>query len=108
MRLTQTMILNKHKMYQIPQDEYGFLMSTNKLGRLEDIEEDLGIDLVTLFKAFENGVYYKIDNEIEFGTVEHFVPYMNKKLHLRPLYKELRLSLKDYGKTWALTKEELE
>lgn len=28
-----------------------------KLGKLEDIEEELGIDLATLFKALKNGVY---------------------------------------------------
>ena len=31
----------------------------NKLGQLEDIEEELGIDLITLFKALKNGVYHK-------------------------------------------------
>ena len=34
------------------------LDSIHKLGMLEDIEEELGIDLVTLFKALKNGKIY--------------------------------------------------
>ena len=30
-----------------------------KLGQLEDIEEELGIDFITLFKALENVIYVK-------------------------------------------------
>lgn len=73
----------------------------------KNIEEELGIDLITLFKALKGQIWYKYDNEIYHGVVEHFVPHMDKQLHVRPLFKEVHLSLKDYGKTWALTKEEL-
>ena len=31
----------------------------SKLKSLEDIEEELGIDLITLFKALKNGIYIK-------------------------------------------------
>ena len=30
-----------------------------KLGQLEDIEEELGIDLFVLFRALKNGIYVK-------------------------------------------------
>ena len=88
---------------------------------LEDIEEELGIDLVTLFKALKNGIY-----GTSYGTSKeekHFVSYYKlsdidiKKYdgkiafiyHLGNLsYSDFIVyKLEDYGKTWALTKEEL-
>lgn len=85
----------------------------DKLGRLEDLEEELGIDLITLFIALKNGVYYRFDKRSEITKM--------KKPMLRVIDDELCLiapkwitttwmnvKLKDYGKTWALTKEELE
>ena len=38
----------------------------NKLHDLEDIEEDLGVDLLTLYNAEEEGFYYIKDNKISF------------------------------------------
>lgn len=79
-----------------------------KLGQLEDIEEELGIDLVTLFKALKNGIWYKSGREyyhaiMDFSLVSkcfrEYIPYGKTYI---------RFYLKDYGKTWALTKEELE
>lgn len=95
---------------------------SNKLGSLEDIEEKLGIDLVTVFKALKEGIYYKKDK----NAIEHFIP--NDEYHLvldcngsiRKLNYWLLSIIKvdtneyindfwvsDYGKTWALTREEL-
>ena len=78
----------------------------NKLSRLEDIEEELGIDLITLFKALKNGVYM---------STKHFdIVYCKcpKIIHYKSGWKILvygaTLSLTTYGKTWALTKEELQ
>lgn len=77
----------------------------NKLGQLEDIEDKLGIDLITLFKALKNGVYYRnAQKEINYA----------KNIRLSFAYKTLVVdyrtykNLCDYGKTWALTKGELE
>lgn len=73
-----------------------------KLGQYEDIEDELGIDLLTLFKALKNGIYSK-----QYGHlfVEHFVLKHDKELHCRPTYcAEIRFALKDYGKTWWLEK----
>lgn len=108
----------------------------SKLGQLEDIEEDLGIDLITLFKAIENGFYYRKESEIYFcrwcirvgsNLVETSPCYAVKNTTLKSCYlgdveevvpvedahywswKTSRfVRLKDYGKTWALTREELE
>ena len=91
----------------------------DKLGKLEDIEEELGIDLITLFKALK-------DRQVIF---KHIYGLENPKIYLEThkiagllfdgknyglwLYDngfgdEFWVYTKDYGKTWALTKEELE
>ena len=87
----------------------------DKLGQLEDIEEELGIDLLTLFKALkQNYVYRKgLDNNL-FYNCEVCVRSVSMKGLM--CFNEgfgwgecdFTLSWKDYGKTWALTKEEIE
>lgn len=72
-----------------------------KLGRLEDLEEELGIDLLTLFNVLKNGMYAKLGNEIIY--IHNPVLNLDTKT-IGYLYK---YGLKDYGETWALTKEEL-
>lgn len=74
----------------------------NKLSKLEDIEEDLGVDLIklltsgtifTIDKVY--GIFYHIDIEnggvytSEYDADDEFYPFS------------------DYGKTWAFTREEL-
>ena len=89
-----------------------------KLQELEDIEEELGIDLLTLFKALKNGIYLKFGSEKNIGVYYEHRAILPR--HFDKDYKgyfidlQLELSInfnfyfKDYGKTWALTKEELE
>lgn len=95
--------------YDYNRDNYGALLSStesviNKLGELEDIENELGIDLATLFKALKDGIWFEDCNEIIF-TDDNRVCITNDALFI-PAY-EMWLDFKDYGKTWALTKEEL-
>ena len=94
----------------------------DKLGKLEDLESKLGIDLITLFKALKNGFYTKSNNGIKFWKEDdkHFVYVRDLKYDIEICCEEcenaigavptmfLERSTKDYGKTWALTKEELE
>lgn len=83
----------------------------DKLGQLEDIEEELGIDLITLFKALKNGVYVKMDGYIDFHRVG-----IDENTQLRTfsfsqidgVQFDYFLDFENYGKTWALTKGELE
>ena len=82
----------------------------DKLSQLEDIEEELGIDLLTLFKALESGVWYKDykDNDkIKFtNRVEE---NMRCKEFIVPAkYTIIALKFKDYDETWSLTREDLE
>ena len=75
----------------------------NKLGKLEDIEEELGIDLITLFKALKNGIYKKGRNNLK-GLILYSKMPMFSFYH-KTIDAEL---IEDYGITWALTREELE
>ena len=105
---------DKHYVY-IHNEFHNIGEHVDKLGQLEDIEEELGIDLITLFKAFLYGVYYfmdgtqltkdyvyLIDNYISVGTREQL------SYSFITIFERQILSLNDYGKTWALTREELE
>ena len=82
---------------------------TDKLGQLEDIEDELGIDLITLFKALKNGIYIKKQSQTKYPLALLRTHYSN---HTTRYYvfdngKEKEIKLNKYGKTWALTKEEL-
>ena len=85
----------------------------NKLGQLEDIEEKLGIDLITLFKMLKRKRIYsvnKYDNKIQqmimYGECDLTGIFVYEKGFEYPECAK-HLLYKDYGKTWALTKEEL-
>jgi len=104
-----------------------------KLGQLEDIEDELGIDLLTLFKALKEGIWTKggfysdiLEEEPvfvarpEIGICSYYDELdenYNTLVHEEDVvciytydYEIMirQTRLKDYGKTWALTKEELE
>ena len=84
---------------------------TQKLGQLEDIEEELGIDLITFFKYMFADKFYVKDKYL--GIVErlfwsisrNYVEVVEEKYPYGDCTETL--NFKDYGKTWALTKEEL-
>ena len=90
----------------------------NKLGQHEDIEQELGIDLATLFKA-RNG-FYACDEEYDkviFYEDDLWINIESEMLGGSKLIKtegnvryvsHSQCDFKDYGKTWALTREELE
>ena len=80
-----------------------------KLKSLEDIEEELGIDLITLFKALkQKHVFHKENVKIEILGIH----IKSNELYLYGFAEDtthtIYLSLKEYGKTWVLTREELE
>lgn len=96
--------------YDYATNELGFSISDSqqildKLGQLEDIEEELGIDLIILLTAIlKTGAYFKTLGHcyIGFDLIEQdskddwYLDMTNGVYYF-----------KDYGKTWALTKEEL-
>lgn len=103
----------------------------NKLDKIEQIEKKLGIDLITLFKALENGIWTKggfygsrLEKIAEFVEKPEIGICYYQQLDenydvileeenswcIFTLYYDDRnrmTRLKDYGKTWALTREEL-
>lgn len=80
-----------------------------KLSQLEDIEDDLGIDLATLFTALTKGIYYKDYNgEIKYINTPAIwlkVECYNEWLECHWVIEQHRVE--NYGKDWALTEGEL-
>ena len=80
-----------------------------KLRQLEDIEEELGCPLEVVFKALKQMFVFHKEN-VKIGIL-----FLNIKSNDFYLYgfvedttQDVHLNLKDYGKTWALTREDLE
>lgn len=81
----------------------------DRLSQLEDIEEELGIDLITLFKAL-NGAWFINDKKAIYVGSPYLCYCGNYKKELEMQFRAVDVwyLVKDYGKTWALTREELE
>ena len=95
-------------------DEYDYISDLenldpiiNKLGKLEDLEEELVIDLITLLKALKDGAYIK-----GYSSKKNLCYRINYRdegvLYLCPIdiYDDY-VYVTDYGKTWSLVEEEL-
>lgn len=87
--------------------------AVNKLGKLEDIEDELGIDLITFVKLTKAKEIYDIeeDDTTTFTYIDyenHLIVCIDDFNEMSERYNEWSYRFKDYGKTWALTKEELE
>ena len=82
----------------------------DQLEEYRKIEEELSVDLITLFTALEKGVWYKDykdDDKIKFtDRVEENIKC--KEFIVPAKYTTIGLKFRDYGKTWALTREDLE
>ena len=85
-----------------------------KLGKLEDIEEELDIQLTTLFELYnkmceQKFIYVKIGNEIKCVYYDYYVIDFKNKEIIGMEYEPMSFfSFKEHGRTWALTREELE
>ncbi len=122
-RLTQKILHDGKELYGsigVPCDDLDYLkLIYDKLGQLEDIEEEIGIDLITLLKAQrQDKIYYKgyqFDYKIKECTVIYGSWIYRKGNLVYVLFLNymdwscgVQVYATDYGKTWALTKEELE
>ena len=79
-----------------------------KLGVLEDLEEEIGIDFITLSKILKQRFVYDKDQvKIELLGLH----IKSDELYLYGFVEDtmhaVYLRLKDYGKTWTITKEKL-
>lgn len=80
-----------------------------KLKQLEDIEKEIGIDLITLIKLLKEPIYYfclgsivKEENfKVDLNAKAIVINYFDGNLY------EVKLSFKDYGKTWAFKREDV-
>ena len=86
-----------------------------KLCQLEDIEEEIGIELTTLFKSLKYGVYYfTSQNQLTHDYVWLYDNYVSAILRDKLSYSLLTcfqkqiLSFEDYGKTWSIYREALD
>ena len=91
------------------------VLATNKLGRLEDIEEELGINLIKAVELCKQVNSKKVVYTKERWGIDtiKIIDELDVELFSHRLYKSacgmyVSLDLYEYGKTWALTKEELE
>ena len=103
-------------------------LASQKLGELEDIEEELEIDLVYIFNVLKNGIWvkqpsyiampiYKIDSIDLKLCINSYGNVSFKKMYHEDLdgcleetgeeYELSKYGKQDYGVSWALTKEEL-
>lgn len=81
----------------------------NKLGKIEDIEEEIGIDLITLFKALKQMFVFDEENiKIELLSLH----IKSNKLYLYGFVEDtsqvVYLSFEDYKKTWWLKDDKSE
>lgn len=77
-----------------------------KLVQLENIEEELGVELTTLFKALRDGVFINEDGSVYkdyIKSIEHWPDCWGFITN----EEDIEVFFEDYGVTWALTIEEL-
>lgn len=89
--------------------------------RIKDIEKELAIDLITLFKAVNDGFYYTKPHLIKSDNGNYSIHYVGTKARGIRLCgfgwcltffdetgKQDIIPIRTYKKNWALTREELE
>jgi len=88
-------------------------LAEEKLCQLEDIEDELGIDLITLFNVLKDKkvwvVYAERISRFYITNIDIKKVIITGEINIgKYACFEKTYNIKDYGKTWALTKEELE
>ena len=92
-----------------------FAQMIDELCEYKTIEEELGIELITLFEALKNGVYYftsdgqlihdyvwLVNNYIGVGTPDKL------SFSFKTISDGQTLLFENYGKTWSVYKQTLE
>ena len=97
----------------------------NKLGQLEDLEEEIGMSLLLLFRILKHGrIIHKykifcaskkmilessIINGLFYESGQYGLEVYNEEDDIDEEYNDFKyVYIKDYGKTWAITRKELE
>ena len=80
----------------------------DKLGQYEDLEEEIGIDLITLFKATQQGIWMKRNKDFYFFD-NLIVDFKHKCLVQIVSNDEVEtFPFDSYGEDCGLSREELE
>lgn len=81
---------------------------SQKLGPLEDLEEEIGINLITLFKATQQGIWMKHNGAFYF--FDNLIVDLKHKCLVQIVSNDEveTFPFDSYGEDWALTREELE
>lgn len=111
MRLTKR---NKNGFYELEdrQERYGDKI-IQIVGRYEDIEEEFDIELGILVKVLKQGIIYVPFIYKKDGTLEQTAPVRVIGINQNSIIYEnmggcyMTKRIKDYGKTWSLTEDEL-
>ena len=82
------------------------------LGDYRELKDRLGCDPMIVLKALENGIYYRFDEKSEATKTRKPMLRIidNEFCFIAPKWITttwMNVKLKEHGKTWALTKEEL-
>ena len=116
----KTEFSNKIEKSGVADNEESFKIIEKDLDLLEEyrkIEEELGIDLITLFNIdkqlnTKKEIWFKIEDEIDASyryDGDYYIIDLKHKAFVKMVCEPIDyFYFKDYGKTWALTKEELE
>ena len=98
-----------HDNQDIKKQKFGIIeKDLDQLEEYRKIEEELGVDLITLFTALEKGVWYK---DYKDNDKIKFTDYIEENMKCKELivpakYTIIGLKFRDYGETWVLDKEE--
>ena len=84
------------------------MKAIDKLGQLEDIEEEYGIDLITLFKLIDAVYVYSYGHKNIIRCSNDGISLYDKSITIYNGTCIMSYPLSEYGKSFALTKEELE
>lgn len=97
--------------YECKQEHLQLAKWLEKLQQLEDLEEELGIDLITLFNLKK--IYYKYFEESDeiYESFEVHFDITNKILRVYQYPEDefgISLEISRYGHLWSLDRKELE
>ena len=80
---------------------------SQKLGKIEDLEEELGIDLITLFKATQQGIWMKRNKDFYF--FDNLIVDLKHKCLVQIISNDEveTFPFDSYEEDWGLSREEL-
>ena len=106
-----------HQTRECIENDYRYrkvLKDLDRLEKLDSIEDEIGIFLTTLFDIYkklceQKFLYMKIGYQVKCFYYDYFlIDFKNKEIVAMEYEPENWLPFKDYGITWALSKEVLE